>query len=759
MKIQYFDNVCATAPKETSLEALVASIRTSEALRERTEAHRDLLKTDKNAATKIKKSLVAFMPATYVNGERCREDVTGLTGLVMCDFDHVPVERLAEIREKVNADEHTVLSYVTLSGQGLRVLPAIANPFPQIEGNLLDVDHYYQRMFKAVNSHYSQLIGCKYDTACKDLPRLSTAAYDPEAYFQPEATPFQPQEMGVLNKEERQQVKAEKSQKNKRLNLITNVYKRCIRAMLAAEGEVFGPGTHNRYVMRVGYLLNKYGFERTDAEAWAAKEFAEYAEAAAVVGRCYARTEEHGEWSDRVEAALRQGGTKMPKASRMEIYRFLTGKADVRRNVLLGLTEMRWKDPEYMGIASKHSIDRQTYTHDIDGMVKTLVWMMEEELQVDATKERVYDVVESDRITEYDPLTEYLRSLPAWDPERDPDYLQELADTVTLIDTDENAQDLWTRCLKKWFVWMIVGWTRPGEVNQTVLRFVGAQGTYKSTWMRSLMPPELHNYLKIKQNSSELRADDLINMSRFGLILHEESDAMTLKESNTLKAMVTATHSDERAPYGRAPRRRNNCASLCATGNSEQFLTNEQGTRRDLAFRVGSIVSPLEKPFNYQGIYSQAVYLMNSGFQYFFDPQEQAELERHNLQFETANLEEDAAGLWLRKPETWETPLWMRPSEIANLLSQRSGCHTRYDVNKIGSVMKRLGFDFSIHRGRIGYKVMVRDYQEIVSYQKQLALNKTEEPAPVRDAREAPAQVQEMFSRLLGERDKEENEE
>jgi predicted P-loop ATPase len=336
--------------------------------------------------------------------------------------------------------------------------------------------------------------------------------------------------------------------------------------------------------------------------------------------------------------------------------------------------------------------------------------------------------------------------------------LQELADTVTLLDSHDNAQDLWSRCLKKWFVWMIVGWTRPNEVNQTVLRFVGAQGTYKSTWMRSLMPPELHNYIKIKQNSSEVRADDLINMSRFGLILHEESDAMTTKESNTLKAMVTATHSDERAPYGRAPRRRNNCASLCATGNSEQFLTNEQGTRRDLVFRVGSIVSPLEKPFHYQGIYSQAVYLMNSGFQYFFDPQEQAELEIHNLQFETVNMEEDAAGLWLRKPEAWETPQWMRPSEIANLLSQRSGCHARYNANKIGSVMKRLGFASTIRSSRIGYKVMIRDYNETVSYQKQLALDKVEEATTVKDIHEAPEQVQDMFERILGERNREENE-
>jgi hypothetical protein len=54
---------------------------------------------------------------------------------------------------------------------------------------------------------------------------------------------------------------------------------------------------------------------------------------------------------------------------------------------------------------------------------------------------------------------------------------------------------------------------------------------------------------------------------------------------------------------------------------------------------------------------------------------------------------------------------------------------------------------------------MIRDYQGIVSYQKQLAMEKVEETAPVRDIREAPESTQEMYSRLLGERDREEERE
>jgi hypothetical protein len=65
-------------------------------------------------------------------------------------------------------------------------------------------------------------------------------------------------------------------------------------------------------------------------------------------------------------------------------------------------------------------------------------------------------------------------------------------------------------------------------------------------------------------------------------------------------------------------------------------------------------------------------------------------------------------------------------------------------------------FAYSTKRtGRIGYKVMIRDYNETVSYQKQLALEKVEGSAPVKDISEAPEQAQNLFNRLWGEKDEE----
>jgi hypothetical protein len=739
MKIIYFDTVSSQIPRETTLELLAKSLRSSDLLRRRTEDYRAALAEDKDRAAQLKKGFQGFLPAAIVSEKRARKYVTALTGLVMCDFDHVPLDRLADIRAKVNADPHTVLSYVTLSGEGLRVLAKYSRdeldtemedqmnncPEEKREGlKLTYVENFYRKMFKAINQYYAQLIDCEFDPACKDLSRLSFVAFDEEAYYQPEATEFTAKDCNVSTWELRKQKKAEKRNNNRNMHLIAHTYKRQIQPILKQEGVVYGPGTHNNYVMRVGYAMNKFGFEAEKVMAWASEEFADYKEAAEIIKYCYNKAEEHGIWSDKLDKRKEDpdGRKRQPTATRIEIFDFVKDKMDIRYNLITGYTEIRWKNPAYEGIASPHSKDRHAFTFDTDRMIRSIALLMEQERGLDAAREKIYDVIENDFVVEFDPLLQFLTSLRPWNPDTDPDYLQQLADTVTVSDPDPGAQALWARCLKKWFVGMLVGWTNVHEMNQTILHLVGRQGTYKSTWMRNLMPPELHEYFKIKQNSGEIRTDDIISMSRYGLILHEEADVMNPTQSNTLKAMSTASHSDERAPYGRAPRRRNNIASLCATGNNEQFLNNEQGTRRELVFRVGSIVSPIDHPFNHEGIYAQAYYLMTHGFQYYFDSEEQAELERHNRQFETVNHIEEAIDLYVRKPVPGEICLWMRPSQIAEELTSRSSGHMRFDANKVGLTMRKMGFVRTYRHGNAGYKVVVRTYEEAQRYQKELAL-------------------------------------
>ncbi len=79
----------------------------------------------------------------------------------------------------------------------------------------------------------------------------------------------------------------------------------------------------------------------------------------------------------------------------------------------------------------------------------------------------------------------------------------------------------------------------------------------------------------------------------------------------------------------------------------------------------------------------------------------------------------------------------------------------------MGRIMTKMGFPSSYQGGRLGYKAMVRDYDEAVRYQKELAMAKEGEEEEskkadeVKDMQEAPEQVQDMYDRLLGETDDE----
>ena len=44
---------------------------------------------------------------------------------------------------------------------------------------------------------------------------------------------------------------------------------------LERDGVVYRPGEHNRYIMRMGYLMNLYGMDESLVTEWAKEEFSD----------------------------------------------------------------------------------------------------------------------------------------------------------------------------------------------------------------------------------------------------------------------------------------------------------------------------------------------------------------------------------------------------------------------------------------------------------------------------------------------------
>lgn len=326
-------------------------------------------------------------------------------------------------------------------------------------------------------------------------------------------------------------------------------------------------------------------------------------------------------------------------------------------------------------------------------------------------------VLHSDYIAAVHPLREWLSHCPAYDP-RLGDLIDQLADQVRVVAAeplragnsgiDADSQTLWRDCFKRWFVAMVASWLNDDVVNHQVLVLIGRQGIYKTTWLEHLIPPELRQYLTKLSSSKELSKDDRIRVAEFGLINMDEIDAMSSRELNVMKSVITTTDVNERAAYGYTKERRIRCASFCASGNNREFLSDDTGNRRWLPFEVESIENPWGRFENWDYIYGQALYLIRNGFHYWFDQTENDRMEEHKHAFEVPRGEEDMLEAYFR-PATAEDAndaKFLSAAQIQGKLVTFGSIRYPMPLNKFGEVLRKHGFLLRRTHGRRGYDVV-----------------------------------------------------
>ena len=296
-----------------------------------------------------------------------------------------------------------------------------------------------------------------------------------------------------------------------------------------------------------------------------------------------------------------------------DIQQYLDDRVMLRFNVVTHQTEVHWLTDWGDDLSKPPEWER------INDRIENTLWKDLSKQKPVRMRDLQY-VIGSDYVAEYNPFAFYLEHLPPW-KEKDGDAIMGLSLTVN-VKGGSDEQILFYQCLKKWLVGMVASWVNPKVVNHEMLVLIGEQGSYKTTWFSYLLPPQLRDYFYTKTNSGMVSKDDLITLSKYGLMCWEELDTMQPKELNKLKAVMTMPSINEREAYARYHENRPHLASFCGTGNNVQFLSDTTGTRRWLPFEVESIESPQTTPFDYDAIYAQAYTLYQQGFQYWFSPNE-----------------------------------------------------------------------------------------------------------------------------------------
>ena len=799
MKVSIFHDMTCKLPLPGLLEGVANLIRTDEKLAVFTRSYRQTgSKTFKN------ESQLFAVPCLFEGGKG-RSNIRQLTGMSLVDFDHVvpntndfskvntnrtnytnKVTTLAEMKAKIIADPHTLMSYITMSGNGLRVIFTyeIAPEFsgvPKDEEEVKKFEAYYQQAFYAGNAYYEKLLGAKADMQCKNITRLSGLAHDPDVFLRPEAEviPFTAEEISTASA-----AYAKQSKEDKQMQRIQTYFDTLIAPQLAKDNIVFRSGSHNDYVMRVGYKLAERRFSKKVAIRWANSVFGkDYPDTEQVINSCYANASPHGRQGG--------GGGDRKVASVDEIKSFLDGHVSLRLNEITSRVEYlqntnnaNFTNSVENNTQSKTSAEEDEKFEEFDKFVfKTKnnpgVWTPINDRKVNSlwskmsevtrvNKQDLYSIIESDYVPVFNPFTEYLSGLEkrshtdstdftdvpprvgknitsAYADEKsvrsvrsvcqnkspsvgEKDYIRELAATIR-VKGGEQEQMLWYRYLKKWLVGMVASWLSDDVVNNVILVLIGEQGAYKTTWFNYLLPPPLKQYFYTKTNANRMSKDDILTLAQYALVCCEELDTMRPAELNQLKAAVTMPSIDERAAYAHYHEHRKHIASFCGTGNNAQFLSDPTGNRRWLPFEVESIVSPRDHPFHYEGIYAQALALYRSGFQYWFTKEEIQELNHHNRQFETPHLERELVSLYFRVPMESENGMFMTSARAIQIIG--TGISQKLSPTRVGLAFNELGFQRVRYHGIRGYLVIQRTAEEMQAYQKGIILNDdTEDDLP-----------------------------
>lgn len=676
--LSLFKGYSDTVPVPVTLSEVVRLIREDKMLADHTEKYRYYRSQGQRwAADREKAACPCFAVAVRFEKGKRKADIGGWTGLTMVDFDHLPKEQVGEVFNRVCGEPHTLLAYTTISGEGVRVVCGY-----ELEKETSDTDRgtCYTRVFNEVNTHYGQLTGCSFDPACKNSTRLSGLAYDEQVYFCPEAELFRFHPNRLLRA----------SPRNGRVERVVAR----IREELERQGVVYAPHHHNEYIMRMGYLMNEFGLPLKQAVAWADGRFPEYdGDVAAIFRSCYVDSEAHGRRAAelRPPRKRREAEARRGLATPDEIEGFLATQAEFRKNVVTGKEEMRYPEAK-------------DFVELTDRLVNSLWSRMTKEGH-NVRLCDVHSVLESEFVPEFNPFVQYFHSLPEWDGTTD--YIGQLTATVQV----EGDAALFDTCFRKWLVASVVSLMVKEVTNHEILVLVGRQGCYKTTWLARLLPPELRRYFCVRSNNGRLTKDDNLALSEFALICLEEIDELRQSELNQLKALVTLPAVNERRAYAHYKENRPHIASFCGTTNHSEFLNDPTGSRRWLPFTVKHIDDPYTHPVDYAGVYAQALSLWKTGFRYWFDEKEIAQVNARNERFETASLETDLVLASFRVPMPGEECLFLTVGEILQHIS--GGMKNPLSAVKVGLALRKAGFEHLRVGGKRGYRVVMYTCEEV----------------------------------------------
>ena len=359
---------------------------------------------------------------------------------------------------------------------------------------------------------------------------------------------------------------------------------------------------------------------------------------------------------------------------------FLCKKYDFRYNSVMKFTEYRPKDKDYWGY------------QPVDARVQKRMTLEVQLANIRVSIKDVRNYLESDLLSTYNPVEDFLfKCAGKWDGK---DYIRALARTVP---TDNPYWEDW---FYTWFLAMVNQWRSYSHRkygNSVAPLLISKQGYNKSTFCRSLVPPELqwgyNDNLVLSEKRQVLQAMCqalLLNLDEFNQISPQVQQGF-------LKNIIQLPSVKMKPPYGSHVQEFPRMASFIATSNMEDILSDPSGNRRFLGVELTAPIDVSQLP-NYEQLYAQALAALQAGEKTYFDAEQTKLIMASNRKFEVISPVDQYFNLYFDLTDDAKQGEYLTAAEIFQELKSHIGSSVK--LSNLISFGRKLSQMPSIHRKR-----------------------------------------------------------
>jgi len=372
---------------------------------------------------------------------------------------------------------------------------------------------------------------------------------------------------------------------------------------------------------------------------------------------------------------------------------------DKQKNDIFSITE-RYLVQRYEFRNNKVSnrIEQRTLFSDTEVYSEVKESNLYVELQknhINISPQKLIALLKSDFVPEYDPFFSYFETLRIkskgdFDPEKD--YIKELCSFVKVTYPEE--QELFYRHFKKHLVRSVACSLGRAFNKQCFVLVSPAQNIGKTSFFRFLIPKELHDYYS---EELSIDKDGLITLTNNFMINIDELSILNKAEINTLKSYFSKDLIKVRLPYDAKATTIKRRANFFASTNKEDFLADETGSVRWVAFNIDHIHFNQEtggytKVVNVDNVWLQAYLLFLNGYKYELNKNEIDENEQRNMRYFKQTAEMETLRKYARPAEENEPESdFYSTTEILENLQGRIS--QKLNLNNLGKALKMLGYE------------------------------------------------------------------